>query len=70
MLVDLMINQQEEDGTDDDSKVARALFALVAFGVGEVIGGLLMGLVNDYFGNKKTTIANVVLVVLCFTSTV
>jgi predicted MFS family arabinose efflux permease len=61
--------EQQNKEFDDSLKDSNASYAMIAFGFGEVIGGLVMGLVNDKIGNKKTSIINVVLVALCFAVT-
>lgn len=35
---------------------------MIAFGVGDVIGGLSMGLIIDKFGSKKTCFLNVFII--------
>lgn len=43
---------------------------MVAFGFGEVIGGIVTGLLIDKIGPKKTCIYNVVVVILLISSTI
>jgi predicted MFS family arabinose efflux permease len=40
------------------------MMALVAFGLGEVIGGLMIGQVIDKIGSRKTALVNIVTVIL------
>lgn len=42
---------------------------MVAFGFGEVFGGLLHGLLIDKIGSKKTVFVNILIVTLTFAST-
>jgi len=42
---------------------------MVGLGIGEVVGGQCMGLVNDWIGNRRTSLVNVFLVFLCFACT-
>lgn len=51
-------------GDDDNDKFMKSLFAMVALGVGEMIGGLFIGQIIDRYGNKKAAIANVVLILI------
>lgn len=40
------------------------MFAMVALGVGEIIGGILMGIIVDHIGSKKSTFINCGLVLI------
>ena len=42
----------------------KSMFAMVSLGVGEMMGGLLIGQVIDKFGNRAAVCTNVILVVL------
>ena len=35
---------------------------MVALGVGEMVGGLFIGLIIDHFGNRMAAVANIVLI--------
>ncbi len=53
--------------TDKDSKV---LFALIALGFGEVFGGLLLGLIIDKIGSKKTSLINFSVIIILIAVTI
>jgi predicted MFS family arabinose efflux permease len=38
------------------------MLAMVSLGVGEILGGLMMGFIVDRIGSKKTALLNVILV--------
>ncbi|CDW80707.1 major facilitator superfamily protein [Stylonychia lemnae] len=48
----------------DSDKLSKSMLAMVAFGVGEVVGGLLIGYLIDTKGSKFVVIANVVIMIL------
>ena len=62
-----MVLQQEKDphylDTSDQEKQANALFALGFVGFGEVVGGIVEGLVIDKFGNATAIILNIVILI-------
>ena len=47
--------------TEQDS---YALYGMVAFGFGEVIGGFIIGIIIDKIGSKKTSIVNVIIIII------
>ena len=47
---------------DEDHKESKALQGMIAFGAGEIIGGLLLGVIIDKIGSKYTCIINIVIV--------
>ena len=49
---------------DDDHKKSWALVGMVAFGFGEVFGGIFMGIVVDKFGSKYASIKNAILAIV------
>lgn len=51
-------------GDDDQDKFMKSMFAMVALGVGEMVGGLFIGYIIDHFGNRKAAMANVVLILI------
>ena len=65
MLVPILILQQK-DKTDlsDKEKTSYALYAMVNFGIGEIIGGLVMGVFIDKFGSKCASVKNVILTMM------
>ena len=49
----------------DPNKInQKAIFAMVALGVGELIGGQIIGQVVDRWGSKKASLVNVLLMVI------
>jgi MFS family permease len=40
------------------------MFAMTALGVGEIVGAILMGLSVDKFGSKRSSLINVVLILI------
>ena len=42
----------------------KSMFAMVALGVGEMVGGLFIGYIIDHFGNRMAAVANVVLILI------
>lgn len=65
MMIPVLILQLK-DRTDlsDNEKTSKALFAMVFFGVGEIFGGLMMGLFIDKFGSKCASVKNIILVMM------
>eukprot|EP00347_Sterkiella_histriomuscorum_P005421 403356681 len=51
-------------GDDDNDKFMKSMFAMVALGVGEMVGGLFIGQIIDRYGNRKAAVANVVLILI------
>ena len=45
-------------------KQSLALFGMVFFGVGEVVGGLFVGILIDFIGSRRTTILNLVILAI------
>jgi predicted MFS family arabinose efflux permease len=41
-----------------------SMFAMVALGIGEIFGGIMMGFIVDKIGAKRSCLINVVLVLL------
>lgn len=44
--------------------MSKALYGMAAFGVGEVIGSFIHGLVIDKLGSKKTVFVNLVIMAI------
>jgi MFS family permease len=55
VLIPVIILGMTDELTEEE-KMSQALLACVGLGVGEVIGGLTFGKVNDRFGTKVATI--------------
>ncbi len=43
---------------------------MVAFGFGEVIGGLFLGFFIDRFGSKKASITNIIIILIMISVTI
>lgn len=43
---------------------------MVAFGLGEVIGGMSLGVIIDKIGSRNTSIVNIIIVIIMVTVTV
>lgn len=43
---------------------------MVAFGLGEVIGGMSLGVVIDKIGSRNTSFVNIIIVIIMITVTV
>ena len=67
VLTPLMTLQQP--GKTEDEQLQGALFGMTAFGVGEVLGGFLHGLLIDKIGSKKTVFFNLIIIAALFVST-
>jgi MFS family permease len=62
MLTPIMVLQQKNDGvTDENEQLSQALFGMVAFGFGEVLGGFIHGLIIDKIGSRKTIFVNLII---------
>ena len=48
----------------------QALYAFAVLYIGELAGGIVFGVVNDYIGNKNATIMNVIIAIMCFGATI
>lgn len=57
-----MINDSIDDNISDNEKLSRSQFAMVAMGVGEMMGGLFVGKIIDTFSSKAAVIANVAII--------
>jgi len=53
----------------DTQKASKTLQAMIAFGFGEIIGGLLMGKLFDHFGPRKANFFNVLILLMTFSVT-
>ena len=54
---------------DEKKKVSKALYGMVAFGFGEVTGGITWGYLIDKIGSKKTVFANLLVMIVMTTVT-
>lgn len=57
-------------GISDNDKDSKVLFALIALGFGEVLGGLLLGLIIDKIGSKKTSLINFSVIIILISVTI
>jgi predicted MFS family arabinose efflux permease len=58
-----MITATTPDDSNEDSFM-KSMLSMVAFGVGEMLGGLLIGQVVDRVGQKAAILTNVFLIAL------
>ncbi|CDW80475.1 major facilitator superfamily protein [Stylonychia lemnae] len=49
---------------DDQYKVSQSMLTMVSFGAGEILGSLFSGWLIDKYGNKKTALFNIFLVLI------
>ena len=68
MLTPIMSLQVGDDKSDND-KLQLALFGMVAFGFGEVIGGFIHGLIIDQVGSRASIKVNLLVMVVTFSAT-
>lgn len=56
---------------DDDEQVKfkKSMLAMIAFGVGEVLGCFFIGYFVDKFGSKVASVVNIILVIIMTLST-
>ena len=54
---------------DEDHQISKALYGMVAFGVGEVFGGFLHGLLIDRIGSKKAVLVNICILIIVIAAT-
>ena len=59
-----MINLSLRDIPSYNTRFEKSMFAMVAFGVGEIVGGLLIGQIVDRKGSKRASLVNMTLVFL------
>lgn len=66
MLVLIMTDSMvySNQGYDSSTQYEYAMFAMVALGVGEIVGGQTMGVMVDKFGSKRSVIFNLLLLTL------
>ena len=57
-----MILENDNKGYTEDHKESLALKAMIGFGVGEVLGGFVLGLISDWIGMKATSFVNVAII--------
>ena len=70
MLTPIMVLQlRDRDDLSDNEKESKALYGMVCFGFGEVIGGIVMGWVIDRYGSKIGSIKNVFIALAMTSST-
>lgn len=67
LLVPIMSWQMHKENStlDGKDKLANCLLAMCFFGIGQVIAGILMGLVIDKCGSRKACLLNVLALLLC-----
>jgi len=60
----MILSLDSHPDLDENHKTSWALFGMVAFGVGEVFGGFIMGITIDKFGSKTAGIQNVIIAII------
>lgn len=64
ILTPLMMLQMENLDVSYEHKQSKALYAMVFLGFGEVTGAQLNGLIIDWMGSMKTTLINILIVII------
>ncbi len=49
-------------GDDNQDKFQKSMFCMATFGVGEMMGSLIIGFIIDKVGNKAATLANITMI--------
>lgn len=57
-LATVLVFQLKDTDLSDTEKESKAMTAMIAFGFGEVIGGVIFGVVIDIIGTKNTCLLN------------
>jgi len=65
-----MITLSLKDSPDINTRFEKSMYAMVAFGFGEIVGGLVIGQVVDRRGSKSASIVNMGLVFMTVILTV
>lgn len=60
LLVPIIVATLPNESTNDQFE--KSMFAMTAFGVGEVLGGLFIGQIIDRFGNRVAAVCNICLI--------
>jgi MFS family permease len=61
LLTPIIVFTLQNKDISPKEKDSWALYAMITLGFGQMFGGLIMGLLIDKFGSKKTTFINVAL---------
>ena len=61
LLVPIIIGTLPED-YDESMRFEMSMFAMVSLGLGEIFGGIVMGIIVDKIGAKRSSLINVLLV--------
>jgi MFS family permease len=67
-LVEMMTGTLQDES--DPEQFKYSMLAMVGFGVGEILGGFLIGYIVDKFGTKMAILMNLVLIVIMFAITI
>ncbi len=67
-FVPLMYSSMDINYPDwnDNKKLAMSLFAMIPLGIGEIVGSLTIGKVNDKYGPKATVVIILILTLTAF----
>jgi MFS family permease len=60
-LVEMMTKSMEEKGKTPDYALGQANFAMILFGVGEILGCFFIGWIVDKYGSYRATVVNCVI---------
>jgi sugar phosphate permease len=66
----MILSLDDNPNLDNNHRTALALHGMIAFGFGEVMGGIVMGFVIDKFGSKVASIKNIILVIIMTVTTI
>lgn len=64
MLVLQVTSTLESTDPDTSSQYKKGMLTMVAFGIGEVIGGPCVGLVVDKYGNRSGVFLNIIVIII------
>lgn len=63
-LVEMIVSTFPEDQRGSNLALGSASYAMIMFGVGEILGCFFIGWIVDHFGSYKATIANVLIMLV------
>ena len=63
-LVEMMVSTFPEDQKGSNGALGSASYAMIMFGVGEILGCFFIGWIVDHFGSYKATKANVLIMLV------
>ena len=63
-LVEMIVSTFPDDQRGSNAALGNASYAMIMFGVGEILGCFFIGWIVDHFGSYKATIANVLIMLV------